>query len=162
MTVDVGSAPARVAQQLGLGAYWQDLEPGQLYHTLRRTITEADLVNFINATGMLEAIFIDANYQHGAIEGRLVPAALTLGLIEGMQFQTLIQGTGLALLSLSLVAAAPVRVNDTIWATVAVQSVRPTSRANRAVVVFNVQVSNQNNLTVLSYDVTRLVAGRAS
>lgn len=160
MTSSIGEAAARPVKQLGLGAYWQDLEPGQTFRTLRRTVTEADLVNFINATGMLEAIFIDANYQDGAIEGRLVPAALTLGLIEGMQFQTLIQGTGLALLDLSLVATAPVRVNDTISALVMVVSVHPTSRANRAVVAFRAEIFNQNDLLVLSYDVKRLVAGR--
>jgi len=160
MTSSAGEVVARPVKQLGLGAYWQDLEVGQTFRTLRRTVTEADLVGFINATGMLEAIFIDAEYQHGAIEGRLVPAALTLGLIEGMQFQTLIQGTGLALLDLSLVATAPVRVNDTISALITVSSVRPTSRNNRAIVSFSAQVFNQNNLVVLSYDVKRLVAGR--
>jgi acyl dehydratase len=158
MSADRAAAASPV--QLGLGSYWQDLEPGQSFRTLRRTITEADLVNFINATGMLEAIFIEAGYKHGAIEGRVVPAALTMGLIEGLQFQTLIQGTGLALLDLNLVAIAPVRVNDTVWATILVRTVNPTSRSNRAVVSFAVQVFNQNDLAVLSYDVKRLVAGR--
>ena len=40
--------------RLGQGVHWQDLEVGQTFRTFRRTITEADLVNFISATGMLE------------------------------------------------------------------------------------------------------------
>ncbi len=82
---------------LGRGFYWQDCAPGQRFKTYRRTITETDLVNFISATGMLEAIFIDADYsaQVDAIKGRVVPTALTYGLVEGLLFQSMIQGTGL-------------------------------------------------------------------
>lgn len=68
---------------LGQGYYWQDLRVGQRFRTFRRTVTETDLVNFISATGMLEAIFIDANYEHGAITGRPVPGALTYALMKG-------------------------------------------------------------------------------
>jgi acyl dehydratase len=141
------------------GHYWQELEPGLLGRTLRRTITESDLVNFIGVTGMLEAIFIDADYPHAAIPGRLVPAALTQCMIEGMLFQTIIQGTGLALLGLSLKAHAPVRVGDSIWATVAITQIKPTSKNNRAIVSSRVEIFNQDEQRVLSYDVTRLVAG---
>jgi acyl dehydratase len=106
--------------RLGQGAYWQDLSVGQRFQTLRRTVTETDLINFISVTGMLEAIFIDATFEGAAMAGRAVPAALTQGLIEGLLFQTMIQGTGLALLELSLRAHKPVLVGDTIWALVSV------------------------------------------
>ena len=56
------------------GFYWQDISVGQRFQTFRRTVTETDLVNFINTTGMLEAIFIEEGYEHGAIKGRPVPA----------------------------------------------------------------------------------------
>ena len=64
MTAD-RNAPA----QLGQGFYWQDLTVGQRFRTFRRTVTETDIVNFISVTGMLETIFIDATYAHGAIQG---------------------------------------------------------------------------------------------
>src|ERR1700736_3378958 len=108
------------------GKYWQEIELGLAGRTLRRTVTETDLVNFISVTGMLEAIFIDAEYPHAAIPGRLVPAALTQCLIEGMLFQTVIQGTGLALLEVALKAHSPVRVNDSVWATLETLEVKPT------------------------------------
>ena len=47
---------------LGHGFYWQELKVGQRMRTLRRTLTETDLVNFISVTGMLEAIFIDKTH----------------------------------------------------------------------------------------------------
>ena len=142
------------------GLYWQELAVGPLGRTLRRTVTETDLVNFISVTGMLEAIFIDAAYPHAAIPGRLVPAALTQGLIEGMLFQTVIQGTGLALLEIATKAHGPVRVGDSIWATVDTVDIKPTSRGDRAVITSDVKVFNQQDELVLSYVVKRMLAGR--
>jgi 3-hydroxybutyryl-CoA dehydratase len=49
------------APLLGLGFYWQDIEVGQRFRTFRRTVTESDLVSFIGTTGMLEAIFLEAD-----------------------------------------------------------------------------------------------------
>jgi len=146
--------------RLGQGVYWQDLVVGQRFQTLRRTITETDLVNFISVTGMLEAIFIDATFESAAMVGRAVPAALTQGLIEGLLFQTMIQGTGLALLEMSLRTRSPVVVGDIIWGLVTVTGVRPTSKGNRAVVDSRVDVFNARAELVLEYDAKRLLAGR--
>jgi acyl dehydratase len=145
---------------LGQGFFWQDLQAGQRFQTLRRTITETDLVNFISVTGMLEAIFIDANYPHGAMKGRPVPAALTYSIIEGFILQTMIQNTGLAMLEMSQQVHGPVQVNDTIYATVEVTNVRPTSKNGRAVVTSNIEVLNQRDEKILTYTATRLLAGR--
>jgi 3-hydroxybutyryl-CoA dehydratase len=145
---------------LGHGFYWQDLSVGQRFQTFRRTVTESDLVNFINATGMLEAIFIEEGYEHGAIKGRPVPAALTYGLIEGFILQTMIQGTGLAMLELHKKILAPVLVGDTIRAEIEVTALRPTSRNNRAIVSSRIDVLNQRNETVMTYEATRMLAGR--
>jgi acyl dehydratase len=145
---------------LGRGFVWQDLKVGQRFQTFRRTVTETDLVNFISATGMLEAIFIDATYDQGAIAGRPVPAALTYSLIEGFILQSMIQGTGLAMLELSQKIQGPVRVGDTIGATVEVTQIRPTSKGGRAVVTSQIEVTNQRGEPVMTYTATRLLAGR--
>lgn len=144
----------------GKGPTWEELKPGLVGRTLRRTVTEADLVNFIGVTGMVEAIFIDADYPGKAIPGRLVPAALTQCLIEGLLFQSVIQGVGLALLEVHLKALAPVRVGDSIWATLDILDIKPTSKNNRAVVTSEVIVYNQAEEPVLSYIVKRMVAGK--
>jgi 3-hydroxybutyryl-CoA dehydratase len=148
------------AQQLGQGYYWQDLAPGQRFKTFRRTVTEADLVGFIGVTGMLEAMFIDAAPLAGGIGGRPVPAALTYTLIEGFLLQTMIQGTGLAMLELTQKIHAPVRVGDTIGALVEVDGVRPTSQGGRAIVDSTVTVFNQRDELVMTYTARRMLAGR--
>jgi acyl dehydratase len=145
--------------RLGQGFYWQDLKEGQAFRTFRRTVTETDLVNFISVTGMVEAIFIEDGYDGGAIRGRPVPGALTYTLIEGFILQTMIQGTGLAMLELTQQILAPVVVGDTVWATVTVTGIRPTSRGNRAVVDSAIEVFNQRNEKVMTYTARRLLAG---
>ena len=147
-------------QQLGQGFYWQDLRLGQRFRTRRRTLTEADLIGFIGVTGMLEKIFVDATPQPGGISGRPVPAMLTTAIIEGLLFQTMIQGTGLALLESTTKVLAPVRVADTIYAIVEVSGLRPTSKGNRAIVDSTINVFNQDDDLVLVYTAKRMLAGR--
>lgn len=148
------------APVMGKGPTWEELKPGLVGRTFRRTVTEADLVNFIGVTGMVEAIFIDADYPGKAIPGRPVPAALTQCLIEGLLFQSVIQGVGLAFLEAHVKVHGPVRVNDSIWATLDIHEIRPTSKNNRAIVTSEVKVFNQNEELVLSYVVKRMVAGK--
>jgi 3-hydroxybutyryl-CoA dehydratase len=148
--------------KLGQGLFWQELTIGQRFHTFSRTITETDLVNFISCTGMLEAIFIEEGYQGGAIRGRPVPGALTYTLIEGFILQSMIQGTGLAMLELTQKIHAPTLVGDTIHADIVVTKIKPTSTKNRAVVASDISVFNQDNTLVMTYTATRLLAGKTA
>ncbi len=154
------SATLGTIARMGQGVYWQDIAVGQKWRTFRRTITETDLVNFINVTGMVEAIFIDAGYDSGAIKGRPVPGALTYTLIEGFILQSMIQGTGLAMLELHQKILGPVVVGDSVQALVEVTAIRPTSKNNRAVVTSLITVYNQRHEVVMEYTATRLLAGR--
>src|SRR5712675_1496025 len=141
-------------QTLGLGFTWEQLSPGQRFRTLNRTLTETDLVMFTGVTGMLETIFIDRTFGgKGAIEGQFVPAALTYSMI---------QGTGLAMLELKKQVLAPVRVGDTVHGEIEVVSVRPTSKGNRGIVVSKIDVKNQHNEVVMTYEATRMLAGRSA
>ena len=74
---------------VGLGIAWEDLPVGRRFRSLARTITETDLVNFINNTGMVEVLFTDAEYaaQHAPRGGRLVPGALVYAIAEGLLVQ---------------------------------------------------------------------------
>ncbi|MNT33961.1 Bifunctional protein PaaZ [compost metagenome] len=148
--------------RMGQGFVWQDLRVGQQLRTFRRTVTETDLVNFINTTGMLEAIFIEDGYDGGAIQGRPVPGALTYTLIEGFILQSMIQGTGLAMLELHQKILAPVVVGDTVEALVEVTDIKPTSKGGRAVVTSRIEVYNQRQQQVMVYTVVRLLAGRGA
>jgi acyl dehydratase len=148
---------------LGLGFTWEQLSPGQRFRTLNRTLTETDLVMFTGVTGMLEVIFTDKTFgaESGTIQGQFVPAALTYSLIEGLLCQSMIQGTGLAMLELNKKVLAPVRVGDTIHGEVEVTSVRPTSKGNRGIVVSKIEIKNQRGEVVIAYEATRMLAGKS-
>ena len=147
---------------VGLGLHWNDLTVGQKFRTINRTITEADLVNFINATGMVEMIFTDKTYaDQGAIQGaRPVPGALAYCFAEGLLVQSTMQHTGLAMLETTLKLLGPTNVGDTIHVEVKVISVRQTSKGNRGIVKTFNSIVNQEGVTVATYDVTRMMAGR--
>ena len=149
---------------LSPGVFWQDIKAGEQFKTLNRTVSETDVIQFCSVTGMLEAIFIDTTFQEqgkgGISGGRFAPAALTYTLIEGLLCQTLIQGTGLAMLELHKRVLVPVHVGDTVHAIVTVDSVKPTSKGNRAVVVSTVDVFNQHGDKVMTYRASRMLAGR--
>ena len=147
------------AQLLGAGYTWQELSVGQRFRTFRRTITETDIINFISVTGMLETIFIDRTFSHGAIKGRPAPGGLTYGLIEGLLMQGMVQGTGLALLEVHKKMLHPVVAGDTVWAEVEVTAIKPTSKHNRAVVTSRIDVKNQDGVDVMTYTATRMLAG---
>ena len=88
---------------LGIGFYFDELEPGMKFKTLNRTITEPDIVGFIGVTGMVETLFTDLSFSHdhGPLSGRVAPAALSYTIIEGLLCQHSMQTTGLALLEVN-------------------------------------------------------------
>lgn len=152
--------PAGSGSMLGRGLYWQDMQVGAKFCTFTRTVTETDLVAFVTLTGMIDSTFLDATAV-GPMGGRPIPGALTYSLIEGFIVQALIRGTGIAMLACSQEALAPVHVGDTIYATVKLTGVRPTSKGNRAIVDSLITVLNQRNEPVLRYTSRRMIAGRS-
>ena len=61
---------------LGMGLFWNDLAVGDRFRTVGRTLTEADLVNFVNLSWLTEELFTNMEDREGmAIAGRVVPAA---------------------------------------------------------------------------------------
>lgn len=149
---------ASCATQLGRGLYWQDMRVGTTFRTYTRTITETDLVIFATLTGMTDSGFLDATLV-GPMGGRPVPGALTLSMIEGFLVQSLIRGTGIAMLSYSLEAIAPAHVGDTIHAIIEFTGVRPTSTGNRAIVDSTITIFNQRAEPVQRYTSKRMIAG---
>lgn len=147
---------------VGLGLHWDELEIGERFRTINRTVTEADLVNFINACGMVEMIFTDTTYAgQGAIAGaRPVPGALCYTFAEGLLVQSTMQHTGLAMLETELKVLGPTNVGDTIHVEVEVLNVRATSKGNRGIVTTRNDVVNQRGETVVTYKAVRMMKGR--
>lgn len=144
---------------VGVGFYFEDLEVGVRFRTHRRTITEADLSNFVNLAWLTEELFTVADDAGRAIEGRAVPGALVYSFAEGLLLPTM-QDTGLAFLSATLEVRRSTLVGDTIHVLCEVTECRLTSKGDRGLVRFANKVINQRGETVLEYDPLRLLRRR--
>jgi acyl dehydratase len=73
-------------ETVGLGLHFEDLPVGRTLRTIGRTVTEPDIVNFINCTGLLEVLFTNLEFlrHESDIKGRPAPAALAYTFAEGL------------------------------------------------------------------------------
>src|SRR5690554_1908588 len=101
---------------VGMGFYWNDVAVGYRYKTLGRTITETDIINFVNATGMLEEMFTNVEYiaEASVMGARPVPGSLVFCMAEGLLMQSTMQRTGMAFLEADLKIIKPTTAGDTI------------------------------------------------
>ena len=49
-------------ETVGLGFCFEDLPVGRQFKTIGRTVTEADITNFVNCTGMVEVLFTNLEF----------------------------------------------------------------------------------------------------
>ncbi len=113
------------------GATFEQHKIGDVHRTLGRTVSETDIVNFVNLCGFTEPLFMDMEYvkRESVFGRRAAPGALTFALSEGLIMQTgLIHGTGMAFLGGSMKVVAPVLEGDTIRVEVEVSDKRETKK----------------------------------
>src|SRR3954462_408175 len=132
---------------VGRGFCFEDLRVGFRFRTHRRSIAEADLVAFVNATWLTEELFTVKKKN----KPRLVPGALVYSFAEGLLLPTM-QDTGVAFLNATLDVKAPTYVDDTLHVEGEVIEHRPTSKGDRGLVRFANKVVNQDGATVLEYN----------
>ena len=147
---------AEVLPIVGRGFCFEDVRVGFRFRTHRRTITEADLSNFVNLSWLTEELFAVEDDANRAIKGRAVPAALVYSFAEGLLLPTM-QDTGLAFLNASLDVKGPTLVGDTIHVEAEVTEARLTSKGDRGLVRFANRVVNQRDETVLEYNPLRML-----
>lgn len=152
-----------MSQEFRIGPFWDDLEPGMTFETPGRTVTETDIINFVNVTGMTEGLFLDIQEISNSPYGkRIAPAALVFSFAEGLVIQAgLIHKTGIAFLGMDLTVAGPTYVGNTIRVHVAVTEKRPTRNPGRGIVITHNEVVDETGRTVLRYDPVRLVKRRS-
>jgi acyl dehydratase len=150
-------------ETVGLGIHWEDLPVGRRFKTVGRTVTEADVVNFVSVTGMLEVLFTNTEFlkETSAIKGRVAPGALVFTFIEGLLTQATMQGVGFAFLSMELDIKGPTFVGDTVHAECEVIECRASNgRPGLGLVRTRNRVFKQDGSEVMVYTPLRLVKGK--
>lgn len=144
--------------------YYDDLNVGDIIRSISRTVTEADLVNFISYMFQAEEIFTSAEHamKESAFKKRIVPGTLTLSLGMGLLSMTgWTRESAIALLGIDEVRfLKPVAVGDSICCEAAIAEKKPPADALRGVIVVSHAIKNQQGEPVVRFTTTRLVRRR--
>lgn len=106
------------------GLFFEDLAVGQKA-SFGKTITEADIVLFAAVTGDTNPMHLNAEYAKTSIfKERIAHGMLAAGLITKV-LGTQLPGPGTIYMSQSLKFRAPVRIGETVTATVEVLALHP-------------------------------------
>ena len=145
--------------------YFEDLPIGESFLTHRRTVTEADIVNFANVTGDHFYAHVDEIGARESIFGRRVAHGYFLISAAAGLFVSPAPGPVLANYGLeSLRFIEPVGIGDTIQARLTVK--RKNARENKpgerpaGVVAWDVEITNQEGKAVALYTILTLVERR--
>jgi acyl dehydratase len=142
------------------GVTFEEHTIGARYQTLGRTVSQSDIVTFVNLCGFTEPLFMDMEYvrKESVFGRRAAPGALTFALSEGLVMQTgLIHGTGMAFLGADVTVLAPVLEDDTIRVDVEVVDKRETRKPDRGIVTYQHRVVNQRDEVVLEARIQRMI-----
>ncbi len=145
--------------------FFEDLSIGESLLTHRRTVTEADIVNFANLTGDYFYAHVDEIGARNSIFGKRVAHGYFLISAAAGLFVSPAPGPVLANYGLeNLRFVEPVGIGDTIQARLTVKSKaakdpKPGERPT-GVVEWDVQITNQEGKTVALYSILTLVERR--
>ncbi len=142
------------------GLTFEDHTIGATYRTLGRTVSETDIVTFVNLCGFNEPLFMDMEFvaKESVFGRRAAPGALTFALSEGLVMQTgLIHGTGMSFLGGEVRVVAPVLQDDTLHVDVEITAKRETKKPDRGIVTYRHRVVNQRDETVMEITLQRMI-----
>jgi acyl dehydratase len=145
---------------IGHGLFFDEYKIGATYTTLGRTVSETDIVNFVNLGGFTEPLFMDMEYvaKESVFGRRAAPGVMTFALSEGLVMQTgLIHGTGMAWLGGEVKVTAPVLEGDTIRVEIEIADKRETKKPDRGIVTYRHRVLNQRGETVMELTLQRMI-----
>lgn len=150
-------ANSKTPRLLGGGLRYDEYVIGDRYVSARRTITETDLVSYVNLTWFTEDLFTDVtSTEEFAISGRVVPGGMLYAFAEGL-VKPIVDRMGLAFLHMEVDVKAPTRVGDTIRVEIEVIEIRQTQNPERGLVRTRNSIINQHGETVLIYTPLRLI-----
>ena len=142
--------------------YFEDFKPGQVYETARRTISEADHVNFTTSFGFFEPLFMDRDFvkTQTPYKKPIVPGALTFSVAEGLTILSGLIHSGIAFLGVELDILKPVFIGDTVAVSIEVVETRNTKKPDCGIVTFRHKVRNQDGTDVMIYTVKRMMRSK--
>lgn len=134
--------------------FFDTLEIGQRFVSPRRTVTEADLVNFAGLSGDYNALHTDAVHASGTHHGEriahgLLVLAITSGLSTRLPVMRAMERTLLGLTNLQVQWRRPTRIGDTLHVVAEIVAKQPSSKPDRGTIVLRRSAINQTGEEVM-------------
>ena len=144
------------------GLYFEDFQVGDRFETPRRTVTDAEISAYAGLSADYNPIHVDDLYAKDTIYGtRIAHGMLVLTIGFGLLMRLgLWVGTGMGLLSISARFLKPLHIGDTIRTEAEVVSVRHTSKTDRGVITFRLDIVNQSGETLCEVDYSHMAKTR--
>lgn len=144
------------------GTFFSDFEVGQTFTSMGRTVTEADVVSFAGISGDFNPLHVDATFAAKTpFKQRIAHGMLSASISTGLgQTLGIFEGTTLALMEQTFKYKGPVFFGDTIRLRLTVESVKPSSKGGKGVVVFASDVVKQDDTVVVGGSWTVLFRDR--
>lgn len=145
-----------------MGYYFEEVEIGQTFVTRRRTITEADIVQFAALTGDYNPMHTDAEYMKTHQMGqRIAHGMLTLSYAIGQIYQLgFMERTVIAFRGLNMKFSLPVFIGDTLHSVIKISEKKEARRMGGGIVTAEIKIINQEGKTVQSGTMTLVLALR--
>ena len=135
-----------------MGRYFEDFREGEEIRTLARTVTETDIVNFCGFSGDFNPLHTDAEYAaKQPFKGRIAHGMCGFSIATGLLVRTnILEGTILAFFGIeNWRFKQPIMIGDTIHAIARVAEKKETSKPDRGLIVFDFDVINQKETSVM-------------
>lgn len=134
------------------GKYFDEFNTGDVYETARRTITEADVVQFAGLSGDFNPLHTDDIFakENTPFKARIAHGMLIMSAATGLANQSgIFEGTSLALLSMTIKYTGAVFFGDTIRLVLKTTEKKESSKTDRGIVTFDCAVLNQRDEKVI-------------
>jgi len=141
-----------------MALYYEDFKEGMVFETPRRTVTEADIVNFAGLSGDFNPLHVDEEFAKTTVFGRRIAhGALTFAIMTGLwDMLGIIRGTAIAFYGVDkLRFTKPVYPGDTLRVKITVKEKK--EKGTGGLVVLYNEVLNQRDEIVLVCDAKVLV-----
>ena len=132
------------------GTYFSEFEVGHTYKTVRRTITETDVVMFAGLSGDYNPLHTDKVFAEKTPFGQRIAHGMLITSISTGLAQTLgiFEGTTIALMQQTFKYTAPTFFGETIHLEMTVKATKASSKGGKGVVTFEAQVIKQDGTVV--------------
>ena len=133
------------------GRTFDQFEPDEVISTARRTITEADIVNFAGLAGDFNPLHIDEEFaKETPFRTRIAHGMLVASVATGLANQLgVFEGTTIALMEQVIRYRGAVLPGDTIHLELRVADKKESSKPDRGVITFETTVKNQRDDVVV-------------